>query len=964
MKLPHSKEKTPYEKELWHRKARMYVAWVLATIVCVFVSVTTFDARYSEMVDPQIKRAYVKINELIPDFAVSERSLDATYNLFLRSRQDAEQSGIKLSADYTPGDAEEGGLEGGFTLEWVTQLNVGNHGSVIVANKDTGEIVAHPDEGRVGKTLTVAPLTITRPVGLSVAVYKGFPEVDLKEFSTEAATKDLQLKHMLICPGEGTVVNILGHLDELQYGSIVSYEDSYIICGIDAWEYLAYMARAIYIVLIVSVLLWLVVHYISMVLDRHDQDGQSLRTRLVACTVIVTMVVSTVSWYVQVLGDLTSSLNAMQSYASSGVDNIENYKETQKRIDDWLDAQYLTQCRIACDYVNSVGVENVDREDLAALSEDLGVMHVYVYDEQGQVVVTNSPYDHFSLSDDPEASSYAFRSLLDGADHVIQPPLPDEISGNLTQFIGVSRRNAEDLADGFVQVAIDPSLREYLTGHLTVDSVLANMTVGEPDFALAFDNKTFTVVAATNPSFIGETIEDFGYTKEKLKENSSGFFEYNYETYCVGFAESDDYILVPFSHYPGDAAASKYSLHISVVVLVGLIAVSFIALYKYDERVVEAAPLEETDEEGEGTHKKSLRKRAMKLMGVNNVVKARKKRGFEERWDMADLNTENTPERKIFVLGCQLLLVFCLLHLVPLLYGTFFRDESGYQFTGLSYVISGNWEKGVNIFALTSCLILLFGLYVFMIIANRILFEVARVSSLRTETVCLLLRSSLSYLCVVAFIYYGLSQFGIPTQALLASVGIITLAVSVGAKDLVNDIIAGFFILLEGDLKVGDWIVVGSWKGSVQEIGLRTTKVTDAKKALICNNSSLRNVICCEDVVVLKVSLPVALDVDLEKVDAVLKEELPHLMDDVPSVVAAPVYEGVVDYNETQAIISIKLNVKSNTQGSNTKKLGDRVMKVFERHGIARIPGSENEIVTTITLPDDADVLKEETPSE
>jgi hypothetical protein len=87
-------------------------------------------------------------------------------------------------------------------------------------------------------------------------------------------------------------------------------------------------------------------------------------------------------------------------------------------------------------------------------------------------------------------------------------------------------------------------------------------------------------------------------------------------------------------------------------------------------------------------------------------------------------------------------------------------------------------------------------------------------------------------------------------------------------------------------------------------------------------------------------------------------------MDDVPSVVAAPVYEGVVDYNETQAIISIKLNVKSNTQGSNTKKLGDRVMKVFERHGIARIPGSENEIVTTITLPDDADVLKEETPSE
>ena len=945
MNLPFLKKRTPYERSLWSRKARMYVTWALVTIVSLVVSLTVFDARFFEMLDPQIKRAYVKMNDIVPSFAVSEYSVGVTYDLFKQSRKEVQESGITLSQDYaSEDDSPLGRLDGSFTLEWVTQLGVGKRGSVVVVNKSTGEIIADSTGGNTGKTLMVAPLNVNHVVGLNVARYKGFPEVELSKFSSEDAAKDVRLKHMLVYVGDGTSSDIFSSVGGMMYGSIVTYEDMYIVCGIDVWEYLIYMARALYIVAVVSVLMWVFVHYIAMVLDRHEMDDGTLRTRLTACTVIMTIAVFGLSWYVQVLGDITSALHTMQSYAKAGVENIESYVATQERIDDWLDKQYLTQCRIACDYVNSESIENIDRQELAKLSKDLGVKHIYVFDQEGRVIVTNSPYDHFVLSDDPEQPSYAFRSLLEGADHVIMPPAPDEIAGIPTQFIGVSRRNSQDLADGFVQVAIDPELRNYLTSHLTVDSVLANMTVGEPQAALAFDKETLTVIAATDPAYIGEPLESFGYTQEKLKENSSGFFTYDYQAYCVGFAESDNYILVPIMSYPGDTEASSYSLRLSIIVAVGLLVIMVFALYHYQESVLDAAPV--ADEAGvvKNPKKKSLARRAITAMGLSSVVQAREKTGFEDRWDMVDLHAENTPERNTFIICCRLLLVFCLLHLLPLLYGGLFQDGDGLRLTGLSYVISGRWEKGVNIFAFTSCLILLFALYVFMMISNRILYAIAKVSDLRTETVCLLLRSSLSYFCAVAFIYYGLSEFGIPTQALLASVGIITLAVSVGAKDLVNDIIAGFFILLEGDLKVGDYVTVGSWSGSVQEIGLRTTKILSNKKTKLCNNSSLRDVISCANTVVLKVYVPVSLSVDLAEVEAVLNEELPRIMGDEPNAVTTPVYEGINEYTGTQAILSIRVEVNSDKQTSVRLKFCNRLKKLFDSHGFDQLSNTTVQV--------------------
>ena len=137
--------------------------------------------------------------------------------------------------------------------------------------------------------------------------------------------------------------------------------------------------------------------------------------------------------------------------------------------------------------------------------------------------MTNSPYDHYSLSEDPADPSYEFRSLLDGVYGVIQEPALDKRFSENVQYIGVSLRNKEDLCDGFVMIAVDPALRDKLISPLTVDTVLSNLIIGLPEHAIAVDKATLEIIATTGIGFKGASVEELGIRKENLTEDFSGF---------------------------------------------------------------------------------------------------------------------------------------------------------------------------------------------------------------------------------------------------------------------------------------------------------------------------------------------------------------------------------------------------------------------------------------------------------
>lgn len=85
---------------------------------------------------------------------------------------------------------------------------------------------------------------------------------------------------------------------------------------------------------------------------------------------------------------------------------------------------------------------------------------------------------------------------------------------------------------------------------------------------------------------------------------------------------------------------------------------------------------------------------------------------------------------------------------------------------------------------------------------------------------------------LLLLLYALLSLIGVPVGTLVAGAGIFSIALGLGAQGFVSDVVNGFFILLEEQIDVGDTVQIGTIKGTVQAIGLRTTQVLSADGTL------------------------------------------------------------------------------------------------------------------------------------
>ena len=97
----------------------------------------------------------------------------------------------------------------------------------------------------------------------------------------------------------------------------------------------------------------------------------------------------------------------------------------------------------------------------------------------------------------------------------------------------------------------------------------------------------------------------------------------------------------------------------------------------------------------------------------------------------------------------------------------------------------------------------------------------------RLNTLIELLQGAVRITLWLVFIIIILSKIGIEVAPLLAGAGIVGLAVGFGAQELVRDVISGFFILLENQVRVGDVAIINGQAGTVEKIELRTMTLRD-----------------------------------------------------------------------------------------------------------------------------------------
>lgn len=183
-------------------------------------------------------------------------------------------------------------------------------------------------------------------------------------------------------------------------------------------------------------------------------------------------------------------------------------------------------------------------------------------------------------------------------------------------------------------------------------------------------------------------------------------------------------------------------------------------------------------------------------------------------------------------------------------------------------------------------------------IINKVIYVVltkALKNSKRGSTIMTILVSFIKYLIAIFAIIYVLIAWGVNVESLVTGMGILALVVGLGAQSLIADIIAGIFIVFEGEFKVGDIVVIDGWQGRITEIGIRTTKITNiGNDVKIVNNSQIGAVVnLSENISAVACEIDIDYSEDLEKVEKIIKDNLEDIKSRIPQIATMITYVGV-----------------------------------------------------------------------
>ena len=301
--------------------------------------------------------------------------------------------------------------------------------------------------------------------------------------------------------------------------------------------------------------------------------------------------------------------------------------------------------------------------------------------------------------------------------------------------------------------------------------------------------------------------------------------------------------------------------------------------------------------------------------------------------------TRKTPGQKASFIVGAVLFVLSLAGFILLMNGReLFGQEFGDRFFGEGkangWVVIGEHLVSGGVRWLVSMLIISIGIT--LIFIATFITHIFDGKSRKAKTVSALLRSLFKYAIIIAMICVILVVWGVDVVGVIAGVGVLTLIIGLGCQSLIQDVISGIFIVFDDYFAVGDTVIIDGFRGTIVDVGLKTTKlqdfggniksITNSSIATVVNMSRMRSVA--------SVTLSVSYNEDVERVEALIIQEIEALSAKVPNIIDGPWYKGIDNISAS----SIDFLVIAFTDESNrfqvTRDLKREFYLLFKRNNV------------------------------
>ena len=430
--------------------------------------------------------------------------------------------------------------------------------------------------------------------------------------------------------------------------------------------------------------------------------------------------------------------------------------------------------------------DDLTRAGLEELNRIAGSEYLMRFDRTGQELVSSNTYTGFSVE---KNLSEEYQAVLMGYPSAVAGPEDDPYTGKSQIGAAILMTDSQGEPDGFLLAVYSSADLSAELNRMKLENTVNHFSVQKGHIAAVINDADGRFIAHTNYKMIGQKAENY-LPEIKPGSGFEGFTTYGEDTVYVSAGAEDGktflFIIPEFK--------DTYALTVALLMVL-LVLLVLIPLYYPTAGVLSALAKEYAN-------------------------------------GKLPYSSKRNPPMMVYCRGYILFLTVFV--------GFALICSSAGLWTTFDYVFSGAWSKGVHLFSIWTTLfvvvITLFCLYlmrnVLSLMENRL--------SLRSKTITRLASSLITYIAIIFLLFWLLDMFGVNTTAMLASAGIISIAVGMGAQSMASDLLAGFFMMLEGSVHVGDYVTIGNVTGHVTDMGIRTTEITDNEgNVVILSNSKV-----------------------------------------------------------------------------------------------------------------------------
>ena len=777
-------------------------------------------------------------------------------------------------------------LDNIYTENKILNHIVNNEDLFFIVTTSNGDIVYYPESEFIGKKITVLGINITDLVEHDAKWLR----INRRHFFTSSITNE-NLDITITCGVSSTNMNKNSHI----------------------------AASILYaVILVVFTVLVTYTYFSKQDSKRRFKNGSAQVTdfakrKLVILSLAGLLLIGATSYYVQTLFSL-SMFSLQKNNQSMEIESgLEEASFSVEQLSKQYNNSYLNKAQIIADIL-SRKPELRTKANLKELSDIFGLQYIMLFDRDGNETLSDSTIFGFKISDNPEDQSYAFNVLKNGVPYVIQEARNDELTGEFHQFIGTLLFDTAGNPDGFMQIAVSPETLEHVLEETSLDNILNNAVAGTNNTIFVIDDETERIVYSSLNKYEGAKATDLGINEEQIKDRFYGYMSVDGISYYSQSIQHDNNII-----YLGERATNLFAGRLTITFTTLILCLINMIMFTYSMKFRDVIDLEEIENDpyvdvkmANGTEKRTL-----------NIVSRMMRE--KVRW------VDKKKEEKTAIIVRTIIGILAVFILIAIMMRNILYTED----TIFGFIISNKWDRGFNVFAITEVLVAIFIYSFAMNVLSFILNELIKLVSPKNETLFRLFNSFFHYAGSLVLLFYCLSLVGFDSSTLLASAGLVTVAISLGAKDLITDILAGIFIIFEQEFQVGDIIELNGYKGRVIEIGIRTTRIMNSIQDIkSINNRNLSNIVnktrrnsYCD------VIINVPFDQNMTAIEEMLNRELPKIKELSPYIINGPNYGGIDDMSGKCIRLSIRTECLEAHKFDVRTVVNREIKRLFDENG-------------------------------